>query len=115
MVNLFGKIQRLAKVVRPREWGALLRFPFDLIVAGDLIIGNGAFDTDSEIQEDGIWMLQIEVQGPGDSYFPYHPSGLLLQRLGGEATLFRRVGYSALNEDYIEFFNSVETKEICLV
>ncbi|KAL8900046.1 MAG: hypothetical protein Q9207_005884 [Kuettlingeria erythrocarpa] len=113
-LRLLGKCQRLDRVVKPSEWGAFTRFRFDLVFADELI-GNGAFDVDSEARADDVWMLQIELQGPGDSKFPYHPNCLLLNRLDDEATRFSRVGYGALNEEYIDFFNDVELKEICLV
>ncbi|KAL9052146.1 MAG: hypothetical protein Q9206_004429 [Seirophora lacunosa] len=112
-MKLVGKYQRLDKVVRPPEWGALVRFPFDLVSAED-VIGNGAFDIDTEIQAHAVWMLQIELQGPGDSFFPYHPSGLLLKKVNDKASLFSRVGYCSLNEDYSGFFDNMEPKELWL-
>ncbi|KAL8737121.1 MAG: hypothetical protein Q9181_001992, partial [Wetmoreana brouardii] len=114
IVKLLGKYKQLDKVIRPPEWGALGRFPFDLVFDGE-VVGDGAFDIDAEIQTDGIWMLQIEMQGPGDSVFPYHPSGLLLLHLEGEALIFRRIGYFTLNEDNRSFFDSMESDEINLI
>ncbi|KAL9004191.1 MAG: hypothetical protein Q9188_002984 [Gyalolechia gomerana] len=114
IIKLLGRYQQLAKVVKPSELSFLARFPFDLISAGE-IIGNGSFDVDSEIQTDNVWMLQIELQGPGDSFFPYHPIGLLLRRVDGGACQFSRIGFFTLNEECIEHFDSVEPKEIVLV
>ncbi|KAI4137580.1 MAG: hypothetical protein LQ341_005090 [Variospora aurantia] len=114
MIKLLGKYQRLDKVLRPPIWEAVVRFRFDLVSA-DEVIGSGAFDIDSEIQADAIWILQIEVQGPGDSSFPYHPSGLLLKQVDGAELRFSRVGYCALDEEYIGFFDKLEPNELCLV
>ena len=60
-------------------------------------------------------MLQIELQGPGDSKFPYHPSGLLLLQSYGKIATFGRVGYFTLNEEHRDLFNSIESKEINLI
>lgn len=113
-VKLLGKYQQLSKVAKPSEISFLARFPFDLI-SGDEIMGNGSFDSDSETQTDDVWMLQIEVQGPGDSFFPYHPTGLLLKRVDDGISTFRRVGFFTLNENCLEHFDSIEPKQIIIV
>ncbi|KAL8779627.1 MAG: hypothetical protein Q9213_006856 [Squamulea squamosa] len=110
-----GKYLRLDTVTEPPEWGALLRFHLD-IVSGGQLVANGAFDIDSEIQSDDVWILQIEIQGPGDSRFPYHPTCLLLKQVnGGVPCTFSRVGYCALNEDHIQLFDSIDSKMIQLI
>lgn len=89
---LDGKLQQIARVVRHDEWGALLRFPFDIIATDGSTISNGLFDVDTEVMEEGIWMLQIEMQGDGDSFFPNHASCLLLKRPHHGEDSFTRVG-----------------------
>lgn len=113
-LRLLGKFLQLTKVVKPQELGTLLRFPYDLLLDDDLI-GNGIFDVNSEVQSNDIWILQIELQGPGDSFFPYHPSSLLLRKVGSETSVFSRVGYASLNEDYVGLFDDSKPQEICLI
>lgn len=69
MLKLLGKCRRLSKVARPPKRGAFFRFPFDLMF-GEAVIGNGAFDLDAETQAEGVWMLQIELEGPTDCDSP---------------------------------------------
>lgn len=115
VIKLYGRYQLLDEVMRPQEWGAFGRFPLD-VVSGGQVIANGAFDIDSEIQANDIWVLQIEVQGPGDSYFPYHPTCLLLKQVDGSTAItFSRVGYCAMNEDSIRYFDDIELELIHIV
>ncbi|KAL8727595.1 MAG: hypothetical protein Q9166_005945 [cf. Caloplaca sp. 2 TL-2023] len=114
-ITLHGRYHRLDKVTRLQEWGALGRFPLDVVSSGQAI-ANGAFDVDSEIQMHGVWILQIEVQGPGDSYFPYHPTCLLMKEVhDGVGSTFSRVGYCAMNEDHIHHFDNIESNLIHIV
>lgn len=113
-IKLRSKYQQLSKVVKPSEKSFHARFPFDLISDGK-VVANGSFDSDSETQTDNVWMLQIEEQGLGDSFFPYHPIGLLLKKVDGSASQFSRIGFFTLNEDRIKHFDNIEPKEIVLV
>ncbi|KAL8710179.1 MAG: hypothetical protein Q9220_005262 [cf. Caloplaca sp. 1 TL-2023] len=112
---LQAKCLSLDAVRRPPEWGALVRFPLDVIHERQ-VVGNGAFDVDVEAQEYGNWAMQIELQGPGDSFFPYHPSFLLLRK---EVTygedVYRRVGYGALEEDFRALFETVESVTLRII
>ena len=111
-IRMLGKIKKLTKVAEPLEGTILLRFPLNLIYENE-VIGSGAFDVVGDSAEESVWLMQIQSQLSGDSNIPYHPTGLILRKLGGP--IFQRMGCATLDEGYIDFFDCCEPRELTLI
>lgn len=114
-LRIRANVHQLSAVNKSQTNGAFLRFPFDMMQHGR-IIGNCAFDIDLEISNaDDLWLVQIQTQCPGDSYFPYHPTALLLRKPDDSILEYKRLGYATLGEDQFDFFDACAPVELTIV
>lgn len=109
-VTIRGRIRRLSQVVKPVEWGALLRFRYNLI-CDDELVGNGSFDVDGHGEDGEVWILQIQTQKPFDCYKPYHPTALLLRKATSSNNRFERLGIAVLEDEKLDFFDRCPARE----
>ncbi|KAL8731978.1 MAG: hypothetical protein Q9166_003110 [cf. Caloplaca sp. 2 TL-2023] len=109
-IRMRGRLRLLSCITKPVEWGAFLRYRYDLWCDGK-VVGNGGFDVDHDDTAEGVWLLQMHVQQPGDGYFPYHPTALMLQSLPGSWMKFVRLGCAVLDDEQLDFFDLCEPQE----
>ena len=105
-----GRLRLLSCVTKPVEWGAFLRFRYDLW-CGDELVGNGQFDADQDDTAEEVWLLQMKIQHAGDCVFPYHPTALMLERVSGSWLKFVRLGCAVLDDEQLDFFDVCEPQE----
>ncbi|KAL8875840.1 MAG: hypothetical protein Q9198_005855, partial [Flavoplaca austrocitrina] len=60
-IHMRGRLRLLSCVTKPIEWGAFLRFRYDLW-CGDELVGNGQFDADQDDIAEEVWLLQMKLQ-----------------------------------------------------
>ncbi|KAL8695076.1 MAG: hypothetical protein Q9218_000354 [Villophora microphyllina] len=106
-VRMRGRLKAVDQVSKPEEWGSLLRYRYDLLCDG-VVVGNGGFDVDGDKTVQDIWLLQVKVQQPGDLFFPYHPTMLLVHRISTTSMNVVRLGCAVLEDEMLDFFDSCE-------
>ena len=106
-IHMRGRLRLLSCVTKPIEWGAFLRFRYDLW-CGDELVGNGQFDADQDDIAEEVWLLQMKLQQDGDCVFPYHPTALMLERVPGSWLKFVRLGCAVLDNEQLDFFDVCE-------
>ncbi|KAL9629892.1 MAG: hypothetical protein Q9204_005019 [Flavoplaca sp. TL-2023a] len=109
-IHMRGRLRLLSCVTKPIEWGAFLRFRYDLW-CGDKLVGNGQFDADQDDIAEEVWLLQMKLQQDGDCVFPYHPTALMLERVPGSWLKFVRLGCAVLDNEQLDFFDQGMTPE----
>lgn len=109
-IRMRGRLRSLSCITKPVEWGALLRYRYDLWCNGQ-VIGNGSVDVDADETAEGAWLLQMHLQQPGDCFFPYHPTALIVQILPGSWMKFVRIGCAVLDDEKLDFFDLCTPQE----
>ncbi|KAI4205832.1 MAG: hypothetical protein LQ350_000017 [Teloschistes chrysophthalmus] len=109
-IRMRGRLRAVDQVSKPTEWGSLLRYRYDLWCDG-VLVGNGGFDVDGDERVEDVWLLQVKMQQPGDVFFPYHPTMLLLHRISRASMKVKRLGCAVLEDDMLGFFDSCEPQD----
>lgn len=96
-------------------------FPYDTrLVGGDgRVVGVSHLDRKNQVRDSleqrSLYWLQIEHQVPGTAKYEDHWSGLIIEQVDGEASVFRRMGVCILYEEDIILFDSMVAQTLTLV